>query len=147
MISITNRELPGPYFFVVTPFCPSRFFLRSPSFDVSYFDTRGCRKKEVGHPRGGWVGQRPKKQQDLKKSGMFFVMFSNFPCRETPKNAKKKSAWALWENFGGVFELPSQKNAQKRDKTKQNEEKYILDFFGKGFRQQVVSKTFLYGVF
>jgi hypothetical protein len=46
----------------------------------------------------------------------------------------------------GVFELSSQQNAQKRDKTKDNEENHVLDFlsisFVKGFRQGFFVKCF-----
>jgi hypothetical protein len=82
---------------------------------------RGRGKKRVSDPRGGWVGQRTKKDQ--VKFIFRFILF-------------------------GVFELPSPRNAQKkRDKT--NRQKIGLGFFfavsikfGKNFSTRFFCTTF-----
>jgi hypothetical protein len=80
--------------------------------------SRGTQKKIDG-PWGGWlVPRRPKKYQGWS---FFFVRF-----------------------FYRVFELPSPRNAQKRDK--RNREKmgfgFFVDFFAKTFRHDFFCKTF-----
>jgi hypothetical protein len=61
---------------------------------------QGASKKQIGDPRGGWVGGSEAK---IGPGSDFPTIF--FYC---------------------VFELPSPRNAQKRDK--QNREKSVLDF-------------------
>jgi hypothetical protein len=56
-------------------------------------------QQKVGDPRGGWVGQRSKKDQGQ----IYFFIF-----------------------FYGVFELSSPRNAQKRNK--KIDKKSVLDF-------------------
>jgi hypothetical protein len=75
-------------------------------------------QKKNGDPCGGWVGLRQKKDQ----GPIYF-----------------------FDIFCGVFELPSPRNAQKRDK--QNREKVVLgflvDFFVKTFRHDFLQKIFI----
>jgi hypothetical protein len=74
---------------------------KSEEVDLEGGRARGRQKKKVGGPRGGWVGQRPKKDQ-----GQIY----------------------LFDIFCGVFELPSPRNSQKRDK-KKTDKKMVLDFW------------------
>jgi hypothetical protein len=94
----------------------------------------------------------------------FVIVFLNSPHRETPKNAIKKSRksrfWIfgriVWENFSprfffqnvfcSAFELPSQKNTGKRDKTKEVEEKLTSKFLSK-FWQNLSTWTFCQNIF
>jgi hypothetical protein len=65
--------------------------------------TRGSQKNETGDPRGGWVGQRPKKDQsqiwvfDIPKGCL------NFPQRELLKNVDKKTQENLVFGFLSIF--------------------------------------------
>jgi hypothetical protein len=89
---------------------------------VSGFGDQGAAKKRTtGDPRGGWVGQRPKKGQ-----GRIFFLDNCFI-------------------FYRVFELPSPRNAQKRDKTKslkKNRFWIFGQFFVKTFQHDFFCKTF-----
>jgi hypothetical protein len=83
------------------------------------------------------VGRSKKKDWGQIFLGDIFVVFLTSPHREAPKNVRKtireKVGFGFWSNFltrffcktffCSVFELPSLKNTQKRDKTKQIEEK------------------------
>jgi hypothetical protein len=54
---------------------------------VAVANSQGAAHKNIGHLRGGWVGQRPKMAgSDIL---LTFLLFSNSP-RETPENAIKK---------------------------------------------------------
>jgi hypothetical protein len=79
---------------------------------------KGPANKKTGDPRGGWVGQSTKKDW-----GQIY----------------------FFDNFYRVFELPSSRNAQKRDKRK-FEKKSVLDFLSnfllKTFRHDFLCKTF-----
>jgi hypothetical protein len=62
------------------------------------------KRKKIGDPRGGWVGQT---------------------CQSTKKD---QGQIYFFNIFYRVFELPSSRNAQKRDK-KEFEKKSVLDFW------------------
>jgi hypothetical protein len=52
-------------------------------------------------PRGGWVGQRPKKDQGQIYLLHLFMVFLNSPHQETPQNVKKnreKIGFGFWSN-------------------------------------------------
>jgi hypothetical protein len=53
-------------------------------------------RQKIGDPRGGWVGQRPKKDQGHFPFRYFLMVFSNSPRRETPKNVIKKIEIFFW---------------------------------------------------
>jgi hypothetical protein len=52
---------------------------------------QGAAQKQIGDPRGGWVGQRPKKDQgQIFFSDILLMMFLNSPHREMSKNVINK---------------------------------------------------------
>jgi hypothetical protein len=59
--------------------------------------------KKIGDPRGGWVGQRPKKDWGQIVLKRFFIVFLNSPHRQPPKNVikkvEKKIGFGLLVNF------------------------------------------------
>jgi hypothetical protein len=71
-----------------------------------------AKNKEIGDPRGGWAGLRPKKDQVPINFSIFFVGFLNSPHRDNPKNVTQKSRKKrflsdflsiFWSIFGRFF--------------------------------------------
>jgi hypothetical protein len=80
--------------------------------------SQGAGQKKTGDPRGGWVVQSTKKDQGQKKN---------------------------FDIFYRVFELPSSRNAQKRDKRQIREKVgfgFLVEFFVKNNRHDLFCKTF-----
>jgi hypothetical protein len=51
---------------------------------------KGPAKKNIGDPRGGWVGQSTEKDQgQIYFLDIFLIVVLNSPHRETPKNVIK----------------------------------------------------------
>jgi hypothetical protein len=63
------------------------------------------KKKVVGDPHGGWVGQSTKKDWgQIYFFDIFLIVFLSFPHRETPKNViKKQSRKSRFWIFGRIF--------------------------------------------
>jgi hypothetical protein len=74
-------------------------------------------KQKVGDPRGGWVSQRPKKDQGQKKKS---------------------------DIFSRVLFLPSPKNAQKRDKKKPRNNRFFCRILLKLFDTIIFVTRFLF---
>jgi hypothetical protein len=111
-----------------------------------------AKQKQIGDPRGGWVRVRKKTkdQGQIYFFDIFIAVFFISPYRERrennvlKQNPRKKRFWILVEFvvktfrfstrffckpfFCSVFELLSQKDTQKRDKTKKNQPKKLWCF-------------------
>jgi hypothetical protein len=81
---------------------------------------RGRPKKKTGDPRGGWVGQRPEKLEELGSRSRVRFIFRYF----------------LVVFLNSELPSPSPRNAQKRDKKKPGGVGFgfLVDFFVKAFR-------------
>jgi hypothetical protein len=82
---------------------------------------QGAAKKKVGDPRGGWVGQRPKKEQ----AGFIFWIFL-FLCSV----------------FGGTPLTGNSPKTWQRKPRKKNCFRFLVEFFVKTFRHDLFYKTF-----
>jgi hypothetical protein len=137
--SRTMRSAPTPLYFETRDGARQVAVKKKCLPAFAFSAARGRQKTKIGDPRGGWVGQRPKKDQgqicffDIR----FFFLTHLTEKRPKPwlKNQSRKSIgfgflgdfccesfstrFFVKRFFGIAFELPSLRNTRKRDKTKQ----------------------------